>query len=150
MIIRRAEINDCIGLSELNKQCLPIYYTPIEFFMMALSLQYIVFVVEYEGKIVGYMVGEFHLNDKNYHILSIGVDKLHRSKGIGEKVISELINLVKSQIDNITLYVHVENEKAVKFYEKEGFMIVETIKNYYQGSLKANSQDAHRMKKILV
>ncbi|QKF94607.1 acetyltransferase GNAT [Fadolivirus algeromassiliense] len=148
--IRRAEINDSINLSELNKKCLPIYYTPIECMLVTLSLQYIVLVAEENNKLIGYIIGQINPKEENYHIMSIGIDLDYRNKGIGTMLINNVIELLKSQLNNITLYVHTENINAVKFYEKNGFTTIETLINYYEGNLKSKSQDAYKMRKIIL
>jgi len=144
--IRKAALGDIQSIYDLNKQCLPIYYSYLEHAMLLLSSSYLILVVERKNKIIGYMIGEF--NDKNFHILSIGIDNKFRSKGIGSLFIKELIKFIKEKCDNITLIVHVENTKGISFYEKNGFNETEHLVDYYQGSLKAKSQDALKMKTI--
>ncbi len=149
--IRRAELNDVYNISELNKACLPIYYSPIECFGLLLSLKSIILVAEENKKVIGYLIGEINAGNENYHIMSFGVNEKYRGKGVGGMIISFLINLIKKELSNITLYVHTENTKAIKFYEKNGFKNIETLENYYGGSLKeTQSQNAHKMKKDLL
>lgn len=145
--IRRGDIQDVYNISELNKKCLPIYYSQMECFMTILSLKYIVLVAEMNNKLVGYMIGELNPDKKNYHIMSIGVDEIYRSIGIGSLLLTYVTNIIKKECNNITLYVHTENTKGVQFYEKNGFDNIETLKDYYAGSLKSKSQDAYKMKK---
>lgn len=145
--IRRSEPKDSIVLSELNKKCLPIYYSPMEYMAITLSLKYITLVAEENEKIIGYLLAMINLKDHNYHIMSFGVDEAHRRHGIGSMLVNNLANMRTKEINNITLYVHSENEQGIQFYKKNGFQIMETKLNYYGGSLKAKSQDAHKMKK---
>lgn len=144
--IRKATMSDIQSIYDLNKQCLPIYYSYLEHAMLLLSSSYLVLVAERKSKIIGYMIGEFNESDRNFHILSIGVDNKFRSKGIGTFFIKELINFIKKKYDNVTLIVHVENTKGIQFYEKNGFNKIEHLVDYYKGNLKANSQDALKMK----
>lgn len=53
------------------------------------------------------------------HIEGIFVQAAERSKGIGKA----LIDHVKSKKDRLTLNVYQKNERARKFYEREGFVI---------------------------
>ena len=150
--IRNATIADSNGLVELNKKCLPLYYSVMEYFILCLSPNHLILIVEDEdnnNKMICYMVGRFTGAEKNFHIMSIGVDDSYRSKGIGSIVINYLINKLKGDYDNITLYVHTENVKGIKFYQRNGFIIVETLLNYYRGDLNAKSQDAYTMKKSI-
>ena len=148
-IIRKAIIYDTTSISELNKKCLPIYYSYVEYLLLITSPTYLVLVAEINNEIIGYMVGEFHSSNKNFHILSIGVDDKVRSKGIGTYLINKLIiDIKEKKYDNITLFVHDENEKAIKFYIKNDFVKIEHLPNYYEGSLKAKSQGAVKMRKL--
>ncbi|MCR4650117.1 MAG: ribosomal protein S18-alanine N-acetyltransferase [Lachnospiraceae bacterium] len=56
-------------------------------------------------------------------ICNIVVDKAHRSKGIGSKLVAELIRLGRRDygIGDLTLEVRVSNETAIHMYEKAGF-----------------------------
>lgn len=137
--IRRGIINDLVTVSELNKKCLPLYYTTAEYLMLIMSPNNLILIAEDNGKIIGYSLGD--IKDKNYHIMSIGVEESYRSKGVG----SFMINYIKKRFSTISLYVHVENIKGIKFYEKNGFNICETLKDYYGGSLEGPSQDAYKM-----
>lgn len=142
--IRNGIMNDKKDLFELNKKCLPIYYSEFEHFYMLISKEYITIVVEFDKKLIGYLIGK--INNVNFHILSIGIDENYRNKGIGSLIIQKLQNdLLKTQNETISLYVHMENEIAIKFYKKNGFHKKEKMRNYYKNSLKANSQDALKM-----
>lgn len=54
------------------------------------------------------------------HIEGIFVQRGTRSKGIGKA----LLEFVKKRKDRLTLDVYVKNERAVSFYEREGFQKV--------------------------
>ncbi len=56
------------------------------------------------------------------YIAGLFVNKDFQNKGIGRK----LLNKVKSNVSDIYLNVYVKNSKAVKFYRKNGFRIVDT------------------------
>jgi len=71
---------------------------------------------------------------KRLYIMTLGVLAPYRKYGIGGKMLKEMIKFVEKRpdIDEITLHVQVGNNTAIKFYESNGFEIVDTIKNYYQ------------------
>lgn len=165
--IRKASTNDITNILELNKKCLPIYYSYFEYLVLMMSSTYLISVAEIDNKIIGYMVGEFHPlsegvtenvknehflfhdSNKNFHIMSIGVDDKVRNKGVGTLLITKLIDYIKGKYDNITLFVHDENEKAIQFYIKNGFVKISHLSNYYEGSLKTKSQGAFKMQKFI-
>ena len=147
--IRKASINDTTDISQLNKNCLPIYYSRMEYFLLIVSPIHLVSVAEIDNKIIGYIVGEFNDSNKNFHIMSIGVDDKVRNKGIGTILITNLVDYIKEKCNNITLFVHDENEKAIRFYIKNGFIKISHSSNYYEGNLKAKSQGAFKMQKII-
>jgi ribosomal-protein-alanine N-acetyltransferase len=145
--IRKGLMSDIDKLFEINKECLPIYYSKVEHFVYLVSNKHFVMVAEKDKKVVGYVIGEFNDN-KNCHIYSIGVTQAFRSNGIGTLFINKIVSEYSDKCDNITLYVHVENVKGIKFYEKNGFANVEHLPNYY-GNLKAKSRDAYKMQKTI-
>ena len=146
---RIANMSDLNILHELNKACLPIYYSKLDYaYMLFMTNKYICMLANYNGLICGYLVAEYNIN-KNVHILSFGVCESHRNKGIGKKLINDLIDIVKENYQELSLNVHVENTGGIEFYKKMGFAKAKLLKNYYGGSLSADSQDAFRLIKYL-
>jgi ribosomal protein S18 acetylase RimI-like enzyme len=109
----------------------------------------VVLIAEYNGISAGYLVGEYQ-NDKTFHILSFGVHESYRNKHIGTSIIECLENIVKEYCTDLTLYVHVENNKGICFYEKNGFHKERLLRNYYKGSIQnVQSYDSYKMAKYI-
>lgn len=83
---------------------------------MPLQAEVYVYTDEYKNEIEGF-VGL----DQEY-IAGIFVRKEARSKGIGKA----LLDFVKGKKQELTLNVYQKNERAVRFYERERFYIVES------------------------
>ncbi len=76
------------------------------------------------------------------HIVTIGVRKSHRNRGLGEWLLISIIDMaIELGAKVITLEVRVSNVTAQKLYEKYGFFIVGTRKKYYSD----NGEDAYIM-----
>lgn len=82
---------------------------------MLLQAEVYVYIDEYKDEIEGF-VGL----DETY-IAGIFVRKGARSKGIGKA----LLDFVKGRKQELTLNVYQKNERAVRFYEREGFHTIE-------------------------
>ena len=80
-----------------------------------LQAEVYVYIDEYKNEIEGF-VGL----DQEY-IAGIFVRKGARSKGIGKA----LLDFVKVKKDRLKLHVYVKNERAVRFYKREGFHAIE-------------------------
>ena len=103
-----------------------------------------VYVLEENGEIIGY-VDRWILYDRA-EIATIGVCKEHRRKGYAQQLMDRVIaDAQEAGCENITLEVRVSNDAAVRFYEKNGFITVNTRKNYYED----NGEDAWLMVKPL-
>ena len=74
-----------------------------------------VYLCEAEGRIVGFVGIE------NNHIAGVFVDKCHQAQGIG----TSLIEFIKEKHFTLTLAVYKKNEKALQFYRKHNFVIIE-------------------------
>lgn len=134
--IRIAGLNDISTIYELNKSCLPIYYSYFDYAFMLLSPGNLVLLAEYNNIASGYLVGEYNSSSNSFHILSFGVHTSVRNKGIGRKLIEFLIiQIRKIKYSEITLNVHVENVGGIAFYEKLNFRKMKLLKNYYKGAL---------------
>ncbi len=66
-------------------------------------------------------------------ILSIGVLKEYRRKGLGRFMMIELERIFSDKkIVKCFLEVNESNKPALKFYSKVGFSFIKTLNNYYK------------------
>lgn len=148
VIISKSNFLDIFLLSECNRECLPISYSSVEYFFFILSPQYEVFSVynDTNEDMVGYALGLYE--DTNFHLMSIGIIKKLRGRGLGNSLLDYIEESVNKDTKTISLYVHVENVPALNLYKKKGFKVKERLKDYYKGSLKnAKDYDAFYMHK---
>jgi len=67
------------------------------------------------------------------HITFIAVDPMHKRKGLGKFLLSDLIKRSKPlQINHIHLEVKKDNEPAKAFYKSMGFRTVANRSNFYK------------------
>ncbi len=84
--------------------------------------------------ILGYAVADI---DKKMqfqvgHILSIAIGRQFRRRGIGTRLLSKLINVLKSKgCSRVVLEVRVSNDVARSFYQKLGFREVKRSRRFY-------------------
>lgn len=71
---------------------------------------------------------------KRLYIMTLGVLNAYRRYGIGTRLLNHVIQYAREsdKVDEIFLHVQVSNTVALKFYERFGFKVVSTIKNYYK------------------
>lgn len=66
--------------------------------------------------------------DDSYLIDAICVDKEHRNKGIGEKLLEKTIEKAHNEgFSLLSLIVFADNQKAIKFYVEHGFTTVRKV-----------------------
>lgn len=75
-----------------------------------------VYVAEEEGKIRGF------IGIRNHHLEGLFVEKKHHGKGIGKSLLDHL----KVQEKFFTLRAYCDNEPAIDFYLKQGFIMIST------------------------
>ena len=146
--IRRATLLDANNIQQCNKECLPLSYSTLEY-MSILCMNYnIILIAEKENELCGYLYAQHTSNV--LHIMSFGIYNKYRRNGIGTKLVSKIEKVAKDHKCNIlSLNVHTANIVGIKFYKKNGFKMTKILQNYYQGSLKAKTQDAYRFEKKL-
>lgn len=146
--VKKATISDAQSIHEVNKECLPFYYQPFEINMMITAKDHLVLIMKNnkQNKIAGFLLSQYQEN--RCHILSFGVSETYRKQGVGTILLYSLKEYVGNQAEMFSLYVHVENENAIKFYKKNLFGINKTLKNYYGRKVGDYvSQDAYFMTK---
>ncbi|MGV0851758.1 ribosomal protein S18-alanine N-acetyltransferase [Mycolicibacterium phlei] len=97
----------------------------------------------HEGKLVGY-AGIARLGRKKpyeYEIHTIGVDPAYQGRGIGKRMLADL--LAEAGDGVVFLEVRTDNEPAIKLYESFGFVNVGLRKRYYR----ASGADAYTMRR---
>ena len=96
-------------------------------------------VYEDNDKIVGFI--DYSVIYDRIEINYIYVLEKYQRKGIATKLLNS-INI--DDINNITLEVNETNQKAIKFYQKNGFEIVSKREKYYK-----DGHDAYLMMKVI-
>lgn len=90
-----------------------------------------------EGHVVGY--GGFWMVIDETHITTIAVAPQHQRKGIGKRLMVELLTRAKEKnMACSTLEVRAGNEAAIRLYENLGYVAVARRKAYYPD----NQEDA--------
>jgi len=119
---------------EIEKASFPTPWT-MGMFMEELSRKDFPFfiIARLKDGIAGY--GGFWLVLDEAHLGNLAVTPRLRRRGIGERILKELIEMAKSKgVNLMTLEVRESNEKARALYEKMKFRLVAIRKGYYSDS----------------
>lgn len=117
-------------MKNINEQCLAENYSAE--LWEATVLRRNSFILEVENKIVGYC-----LVNEDGIIFSFAILENYRGKGLGEKLLREVINHLTnisvkySYLRESTLQVRVSNKRAISLYEKLGFQMKNKLPEYY-------------------
>lgn len=103
----------------------------------------VAFVVENEGRVVGYALGS--CIDVELHIANIAVTEDSQRMGLGSRMLAEMENVaVERACSSAFLEVRTTNVEAVTMYRKRGYEVLYTRKRYY-----LDGSDAYVMHKEL-
>jgi len=125
-MIRKFKSKDLKEILRIEKKAFPktpydelifIYYKKIY------PDNFLVYVEESSDKIFGYIIFS-----PNGHIVSIAVDPIHRRKGIGNKLVEEVLKVTNS---HAKVEVRESNKIAQMFYKKLGFIQSGSIIGFY-------------------
>lgn len=76
-----------------------------------------------------------------YEVHTIGVDSAYQGRGIGRRLLDELLSFAKR--GDVFLEVRTDNDTAISLYQSVGFATVGVRKRYY----KVSGADAYTMKR---
>lgn len=142
MIIREFEYEDLQQVMEIVYSSFEEYYTS-DFFLTIWQASPDGFIVADDGeKIVGFVMGVM-VDVEILRILMICVREGYRNKGIGSELLKHIIKK-SGNVRKVRLEVKITNKDAIKFYKKYGFVIKETIPDFYP-----DGTDAYLMEKSL-
>ncbi len=135
VVIRAVRREDLSAISNLERGCFTMYN------LNGRQLQYLcqrassVFLVaEVDGKIVGEGIAlvRHHKHSLSGRAYSLAVDPAYRGRGIGEKLMREMIEQLRLRnVRRIYLEVEASNASAIKLYQRIGFRKIGTLSDYY-------------------
>jgi len=129
---------------KLSSETLPEHYNPNLFNYFYETFPNGFWVCEINHKIIGYIVG-VKLNNEIAKILMISVSNLYQNRSIGSKLLTTFLSeIILHNIKKVELEVKKTNLKAINFYKRFGFEIIEIIKEFYE-----NKDDALIMRLVL-
>ena len=147
MIIRPMAVKDLYRVSEIEAISNPEPWTYADFEdSLAKEDGTTVLLVAEDVDVIGYLV--LYTASGESEIVTIGVSPEARRKGVGRRLIDEVIAFSKKSyiyIEEINLEVRISNEPAIKLYESVGFSAVGKRPNFYSNP----KEDALLMKRIL-
>ena len=141
--IRSSNPSDVDTIASMEKLCFEAHlqYGSSILFNILNSAKYISLtanlIQEGNGKIAGCAIGERDQDKTNLgRIVLIIVDPELQRNNIGAELLSALEEKLGTMfgIELFELQVHYKNEKALFFYQKNGYRISKRIRNYYERS----------------
>ena len=122
----------CKAAAELEKACLSTAWSESQISDLIGKENYQYVIAFGEGKVSG--VGGVICTEDSAEIFTVAVSPEHRKKGIGGRILSELIAFCKrTGTKSIFLEVEEGNESAIALYSKFGFLQVGLRKGFYRG-----------------
>ena len=131
MYIREALPMDLARIYKIEVESFKYPYG-IEILQQLIDLGIGFLVAVEDEKVVGYII--FWLKEeKRGHIISLAVDKEYRGRKIATQLLAKAVIIFKGvEANKITLEVRGDNEGAIEFYKKFGFLIDRKVPNYYE------------------
>jgi ribosomal-protein-alanine N-acetyltransferase len=120
-----AKAKNCQRIRAINELSLPIGYSLSDWAEMVAKKNS--YLVKCDETIVGYLVG-----DKTGTIITFAVLEDYRRLGLGKLLLKHFINQMRIlKHKNLVLRVKIDNLPAIALYKSVGFIIDETLINYY-------------------
>ncbi len=152
MSIRPARPDDWTRIQALNRQifehelqtepssnaAFPDTAEAIDYFQKASagSAPYAAFVCEVEGHVIGYAIGKLipaaelshRVGIKQAQLHTLGVDRLHRRKGIGKQLVAACRQwAVANGANRLKVVAYAGNKEARSLYREAGFRELEVV-----------------------
>jgi len=142
--VRLFKPTDMFSVIKLASDTLPERYSPSLFTYFYETFPQGFIVAEKAHKIIGFCIG-VKTDSERAKMLMLSVSEVHRKQNIGSLLLNRFLEEIsKENINHISLEVRTDNEKAIKFYQKHDFKIIEKLTEFYQ-----NGEEAYTMKRVL-
>ena len=127
MVIRNVQVNDKFEITKLAENCTPLVRPSVvgTYEFLARCFQNTFFIYEQDSKILGFIVGFPNTAIKGeFWIYQVCICDKHRGKGIGSKLLENLIKQLKSEgYLRMRSHFKFENEHSKNLHEKFGMKV---------------------------
>jgi ribosomal-protein-alanine N-acetyltransferase len=135
--IRPASSDDIESIVEIENSTNPMPWTEAQF-VSSKEVGHYSTVLEHDEAIIGFAIYSPVIPES--HLLNIAIDPAYHRKGLGEKLLKQVILQNKAiGVKVITLEVRVSNLPAINLYEKNGFYKDAIRQDYYSGPEKEDA-----------
>ncbi|MGL4933562.1 MAG: GNAT family N-acetyltransferase [Aeromonas sp.] len=131
-LLRTATHADMHAIWQIDAHVFGTDIYPAFFFRQAMDLwPDLLLVAEYEGRLVGYVLGGVGQDHTQGWVLSLAVQPEARGFGLAERMMRQIeINLQALQITRIQLTVDPANP-AQRLYYRLGYQLIEEVADYF-------------------
>jgi ribosomal-protein-alanine N-acetyltransferase len=143
--LRICQPEDLTAIHKIDRDCFPpgIAYSRTLIREALESPEVFGILAEAEGRVVGFVMA--HARGSDGHLITLDVIEACRRRGIGSQLLlAAETELAARGVTHLALETATENAPAIAFWQKHGYRIEATVKNYYGRKL-----DAYAMSKRL-
>ncbi len=131
MTIEPMTVDDISQVAEIERQIFSIPWSEKAFKDSMESDNTIYIVAKEDNNVAGY--AGMYLSFEEGNITNVAVNPLSRRKGIGEKIVRDILNRAYEKgVRDVFLEVRETNSAAISLYEKIGFKEEGIRKNFYE------------------
>jgi ribosomal-protein-alanine N-acetyltransferase len=141
--IRKPVINDLYQINQIEQSTFPNPWSHEIFLNIILrngrmmvddGVFIIMWVMDYNSEAIGYVVWEEMIDEDHGHLLNIAVREDCRSRGFGKSLLDfAFCRMRDAGMKTCKLEVRESNRTARNLYSKEGMMVVDRARGYYDG-----------------
>ena len=135
--MRPASLDDILSIVEIENKTNQMPWSKAQF-LSSMEVGHYSLVMHKESDILGFAIYSPIIPES--HLLNIAIDPVHQGKGLGDKLLKQIILQNKTiGVKIISLEVRVSNLPAINLYEKRGFQKDAIRPDYYSGSPKEDA-----------
>jgi len=142
--VRTFNVRDVDSILEIAGKSLSEYYSGSLFMDLFQTWPEGFFVYTLNDRVVGFLVGS-KFSQTEARILILAIDEKYRHIGFGKALLDSFIKVCEMEnLMSMRLEVRTDNDSAIKFYKKNGFVVTSTLRGYY-----SDLSDAYLMWRII-
>ncbi len=133
IIIRRFQPGDFSGVIDIENEQFS-EHDPYMYMTLYELNEDTFFVADHHGVVVGFVVGISSVDEQGMYgrVFSIAVREAYQGLGIGTQLMKSVIDVFhRKKIKNIVLEVRRRNIRAIRFYQRLGFVVTGIEIGYY-------------------